>query len=263
MFHSCLERPQLLLLSEAVYYSLIVTAMACCTVRVYRRLVREGFDRRRVRIFAAFALALLFPVSIAGGKAAALLYHQPALWSRALLLESLRDGNLIAYHGGFLAAVALFAVIIALVGLPFCRVWDVVFIYLPLGHAIGRAGCFMAGCCWGEHLRLVLFGKVLYFKNPTPLYSMAFLLALHVFLNRAYGYFKNRFPEGSCVGMISALYLVLYGLFRFFLEYIRTERVMFAGLTQAQVVMILFVLAGLSIMAGVLVRRRGGTGKEN
>lgn len=32
---------------------------------------------------------------------------------------------------------------------PLHQVWDAAATWMPLGHALGRVGCFFAGCCWG------------------------------------------------------------------------------------------------------------------
>ena len=53
------------------------------------------------------------------------------------------------YHGGFLAALAFAWFYMRHHGLPWSSTADVLAPAVAAGHAIGRVGCFAAGCCWG------------------------------------------------------------------------------------------------------------------
>ncbi len=96
---------------------------------------------------------------------------------------------------------------------------------LALGHGIGRLGCFAAGCCWGKPTRLpwaVTFtstdtttGVPLNIPlHPTQLYE-AFAEAIICVILLAVLRRKHR--DGQVIG----LYLLLYGLVRFAVEFVR------------------------------------------
>jgi len=51
-------------------------------------------------------------------------------------------GSLLAVAGGWIWVARRY-------GLRTGSVWDMGLTWLPLGHAAGRLGCFLAGCCWG------------------------------------------------------------------------------------------------------------------
>lgn len=104
-----------------------------------------------------------------------------------------------------------------------------------LAHAIGRIGCFCAGCCYGiptESYLGVLFpfgqahelypGEHVY---PTQLFEAGFLFILFFVLNKV-STFKNKELEA---------YLIGYGIWRFMLEFIRgDERGVFIPLFETQ-----------------------------
>ncbi len=54
------------------------------------------------------------------------------------------------FFGGLLGAVLTGAVFARLRRLEFMRGADYFAVAVPLGHAIGRIGCFLAGCCHGR-----------------------------------------------------------------------------------------------------------------
>ena len=109
---------------------------------------------------------------------------------------------------------------------------------IPLGHAIGRVGCFLGGCCFGTecslpwavvypegsvaHLTQLTLGMIPETAtvslpvHPTPIYEIIFNLALFGYLWQKRGTYKVR-------GSSFRLYLAAYGLFRFFEEFVRGD----------------------------------------
>jgi phosphatidylglycerol:prolipoprotein diacylglycerol transferase len=125
---------------------------------------------------------------------------------------------------------------------------------IAIGHSIGRLGCFAAGCCYGKPTNLpwgvtftnplagLLVGTPLGVKlHPTQIYEflaegLIFILLLWMFRHRG-------FP-----GQISATYLFLYGVARYFLEFLRNDPdrgSMFGGvMTATQFIAMLLVIGG-------------------
>ena len=109
---------------------------------------------------------------------------------------------------------------------------------IPLGHAIGRVGCLLGGCCYGTVCDLPWAisypeGSFLYLLqlsqgaisesatrslsvHPTPIYEIIFNLGLFTLFYKKRGTYKVR-------GSMFRLYLAAYGLFRFFEEFIRGD----------------------------------------
>jgi len=59
------------------------------------------------------------------------------------------EGGLV-FYGGVIGACALGLYLMWRRKLPFLRSGDVIAPVLSIGHAFGRMGCYMAGCCWGK-----------------------------------------------------------------------------------------------------------------
>lgn len=97
--------------------------------------------------------------------------------------------------------------------------------------AIGRLGCFVAGCCYGAPTRLpwgVVFAQIdQQPRHPTQLYESAF----HGLCAVAMAYC---FDRGWCRGNLIKVYIILYAVYRFLTEFIRPEIRLAGGLTGYQ-----------------------------
>ena len=136
------------------------------------------------------------------------------------------------FHGGFIAALLLAAFYIRKQKLPVLRVMDNFAPGVAVGQAIGRLGCFAAGCCWGRACYLpwgVRFRSD--FAAPVPLntplhpvqlYESAADLLIFFYLYRRA---TQRHPAGQVIG----LYLVLYSTARFIIEFYRVHEQSLVG----------------------------------
>lgn len=59
------------------------------------------------------------------------------------------EGGLV-FYGGLICAVPAALWFIRRAGLPLWKTFDIFAPSIALGHAIGRLGCFCAGCCYGK-----------------------------------------------------------------------------------------------------------------
>lgn len=137
----------------------VVGAAVC--IRLAARAGLPAFDA-----FAASALALAF--GLIGAKALFLAVTLPGLEARAWASVALAPSGLVFYGGLLGGAAAAFAYLRAyrLDALAFA---DAAASGLALGHAFGRIGCFMAGCCYGRPTRLpwgVRFPASPFFAGP-------------------------------------------------------------------------------------------------
>lgn len=214
---------------------------------------QRRFDTEQGTLHAAGVVDLAFWVLVGGLFGARLLFMATEVSTYAEAcqagdcLQALRfwDGGLVFYGsvpGGLLA------------GAWWCRRNDVAFLeaadlvmtYLPLGHAIGRVGCFAAGCCFGAgcdapwavtypsgspahiaHLEHAAAaggvhdwdGEQSRPVHPTVLYEAALSLALFVWLR----FGRVRRSVGS--GRILGAWFVAYAAIRFAVEPLRGDAV--------------------------------------
>jgi len=136
------------------------------------------------------------------------------------------QGGLV-FFGGLAGGGAVFILTARHFGLPVMGMMDIGAAGVCLGHAFGRLGCFSAGCCYGKPADLpwavtftdphCLAVEILNIPvHPTQLYSSFFLFALAAFLVCLH-------PRRSFPGQMAAAYLILYGLFRFGVEFFRGD----------------------------------------
>jgi len=123
---------------------------------------------------------------------------------------------------------------------------------LPFSFAIGRVGCLLNGCCRGtpyDGWCAITYADGIR-RHPAPAYEMTFLLVVGtLFLWMV----RRRLLQGR----IFSLYLVLYGTYRFFSEYVReTPRVM-GVLSGYQVLSLVCVAVGAAMLWWRSARRDG------
>ena len=167
------------------------------------------------------------------------------------------------FYGGVIAAIGTAIFYMRKHHMPALRTADTFAPGLALGHSIGRIGCFAAGCCFGKptnHWWGVVFSNPLAHSvsgtplnipiEPTQLFESAIELVNFLIL---YALLKHKKFDGQVIGA----YLFLYGVARFFIEFIRDDPdrgTMFGGaMTGTQFISILLVIAG-----GILWLRRKG-----
>jgi phosphatidylglycerol:prolipoprotein diacylglycerol transferase len=134
------------------------------------------------------------------------------------------EGGLV-FYGGFIACFLVIWWFIRRHQLSFWAVTDVYAVGLPLGHAIGRMGCFMAGCCYGKPTDSdwgVIFTNPKSLApldihiHPTQLYEAAANLLIFLIL-----LFFRRHKSFS--GQVFLFYAMLYSSARFTIEFFRGD----------------------------------------
>ena len=165
------------------------------------------------------------------------------------------------FSGGLLAALLAATWYVRKNRMPVLATCDAFAPGLALGHAIGRVGCFAAGCCWGKptsHFWGVTFTSELAHRwvgtplnqalEPTQLFESAVELANFFILTWL---LKRKKFDGQVIGA----YLFLYGFARYFLEFLRDDpgrgEVLGGLMTGTQLIAIFLVIGG-----GVLWLRR-------
>jgi len=172
--------------------------------------------------------------------------------SEIFSINTLQAGGV--FSGGLLAAFAAAAWYVWKNHMPALGTCDAFAPGLAFGHALGRIGCFAAGCCYGKethHWWGVVFRNPLAHDitgtplnvplEPTQLFECAVELANFFFLMWL---LKRRKFDGQIIGA----FLFIYGVARFFLEYLRDDpgrgSVFGGAMTGTQLIAIGLVLAG-------------------
>ncbi|MCX7819993.1 MAG: prolipoprotein diacylglyceryl transferase [Kiritimatiellae bacterium] len=217
------------------WYGVLVAAGLAAAWAHLRRLARRaGFSEELVSNMVLFAML--------GGLGGARLVYVVANWpdyaSQWIEILRIDHGGLVFYGGvaGAAAALSLHACFARILWRDYA---DFIITGLPLGHAIGRVGCFLNGCCQGRELS----GGPLWWDGrwPVQLMEAASNVIIFFIVNSLY---KNRRFRGQ----VFSAYLLLYPPVRFILEFLRgDQRVSWGGLHVAQWVSLVLFAVGLCL----------------
>jgi len=161
-------------------------------------------------------------------------------------LSFLRSG--FVFYGGIIGGALALFLLARKYNIRLAKLGDIFCLGIPLGHAFGRIGCFFYGCCYGKPSDCafcVLFppdspaGMLGVKLIPTQLISAFFLVVIFLVLRLIS---KRKKFEGQ----IFTSYFVIYGIFRFIIEFFRGDpRGMFFSLSTSQIISIFLVAAGI------------------
>ncbi len=124
------------------FYNAFVGLGVALAIVMFQRRLRVFFDTPSERDRAMLLLLVALPASVVGAWAfdrVAGAASGPVLPVRGL-----------AFYGGLLAALVSVIALAPLLGLRLRRLLDAGAPAIALGHAIGRIGCGVAGCCYGR-----------------------------------------------------------------------------------------------------------------
>jgi phosphatidylglycerol:prolipoprotein diacylglycerol transferase len=197
-----------------------------------------------------------------------------------------------AWFGGFLGGLAVLLWLAHHYRVPTLTFLDACSPAAALGYAIGRLGCLISGdgdygvftkLPWGmafpplepgcrvHHFVCLIHGSLepsygsavgaatnaIVRVHPTPIYECIVGVMIAWYLWRRG---SQRLRDNAPAGEVLAEYLVLTGLARFLVEFIRINpRSAFGVLTNAQVVSLLSIVAGVALM--FVVRSRAATNR--
>ncbi len=196
----------------------------------YREVKRLGWPLEKL-LFAMVGCVLgAMAGAYVGG---ALFFDWREVFSRLVSVDLVGKSVVGGIVGGFVGV----EIAKKLVDYPY-KTGDAFAVAIPLGHAIGRVGCLLGGCCFGTETRLpwavryppgspayeleVRLGQIPAHHptslslHPAPLYELAFDLCLFALLLSMRDRLRVR-------GNLFRLYLFSYATFRFLLEFVRGD----------------------------------------
>ena len=197
---------------------------------------------------AAPIVLLLGFSGIAGSK----LYHVLETPAELLAhpLSSIFSANGFAWFGGLMAGILTLWLLAKHLKFPTLMLMDLVSPCAALGYGIGRLGCLLSGdgdygtatsLPWGMTFPNGLVPTAEY-VHPTPIYECLVSLLVFYYLWRAAA---KELPHGN----ILARYLLLTGTARFLVEFIRVNPRPLPGLSNAQIVSLLSVVAAVILLS--------------
>ncbi|OGP08661.1 MAG: prolipoprotein diacylglyceryl transferase [Deltaproteobacteria bacterium GWA2_45_12] len=207
------------------YGALVALGFFCGLLWVRYEATRVGLNvQKMMDLFFYVVLA-----AIVGSRIMYVLVSEPRWWEDPLVFIRFWEGGLV-FYGGLIASVLTVVWYTLRQRMNYYSVADVFTPGIALGHAIGRLGCFAAGCCYGKPGPENSFWTVLFPQGDFsiapydhPIYASQlfesfgeFVLFLILFFFRK----KKKFE-----GEVFLIYIVLYPILRSFLEIFRGDSI--------------------------------------
>ncbi len=191
-------------------------------------------------------------VGIPSGIIGARLLHVIDNWQEySHDLGQIIGGDGLAIYGAVLGAALGIWIYSRFKKISFGHFADVIAPGIILAQAIGRVGCTLNGCCYGNETDI--FCSIVYTNpeslgpigipvHPTQVYEIIYNLIVFGILMAL----RKRFrPDGS----LFMIYLSFYSVWRIAVDFIREGKPFLFGLHEAQVISIIILIITISLMA--------------
>ena len=163
-------------------------------------------------------------------------------------------GNGFVVFGGIIGGAVVIWAYCKWKKMDFLRYLDLMIPSVALAQGFGRIGCFLAGCCYGKETDAwfgVTFTESQFAPNHVKLFPSQLVMSAGDFVIAAilFHYAKKDRTKGKT----SALYLMLYSVGRFFVEFTRNDDRGFVGvLSTSQFIGIFIFVVGAVAFFGVI-----------
>ena len=222
----------------------------------------RGFKRARIMVDGAGADAVgMVAVAVVAGIVGAKLWHviDTPIELRELGWQVLWDTAGFAWFGGLVFGIFALAFQGWWAKIGVLRTLDLAAPAAAIGNGIGRIGCFLSGDgCYGLPTNLPWgmsfphgIEPTIVRVQPTPLYELAAGLLIGGWL-----WWRGGKPRGT--GAIVGEYLLLSGIARFLVEFIRRNPKVLWGLSNAQLASAGSIIAGIVLIAWASTRPVAG-----
>ncbi|MCL4425543.1 MAG: prolipoprotein diacylglyceryl transferase [Firmicutes bacterium] len=198
---------------------------------------RRGLDPNLILDLALYTSV----AAIVGARLLFVLLEWPYYSGNPISVLWIREGGL-SLHGGLLGGVLVGLWFAGHQRIPKGRLADIVAPSVAIGTMVARFGCFFEGCCYGT-LTEGWWGTLTRYapglRHPAQLYEAALDLVLFLFL----WFWRKRV---RVPGQLFLLYIGLYSVIRFGVEFFREVPHLYGWLTVAQLASL--VIAALAFV---------------
>lgn len=217
------------------------SALCLCSYRGKKK----GFDDDI--IFGIFLCALFG--GLIGCRLLYYIVEFPAILKNPSILWNFRNGYVV--YGGIIGGILTSFIYCRMKKADFLSYFDLVMPAVSMAQGFGRIGCFCAGCCYGRETDAwygIIFQNSDFAPNgvrliPTQLISSAgdfFICGILL-------WYASKMPKK---GRVASAYLVLYGIGRFLIEFLRNDYRGSIGIfSTSQIISFGIVFAGIVLYA--------------
>lgn len=221
----------------------------------------KKFNYEKDFIFDLFFYVIIF--GIIGARLYYVVFNFNYYKSNLLEIFKVWNGGL-AIHGGIIFGLITLIIYCKKKRVDILRTTDVASISLLFAQAVGRWGNFFNSEAHGPITTLANLENMKFipdfvikgmnidgiYYHPTFYYESLWCLLGVVFFALIRKFFKNLKK-----GQLTCLYFVWYGIGRFFIEYLRTDSLMFGGIKAAQLFSIITIVIALLYFLFLLFKK--------
>ncbi len=235
------------------FYGLIMAlSMALGVIVACLNAKKRGLKADDILLLACYVL----PLAVLGARIYYVIFSENGLTSFWQFFEVWNGG--LAIYGGVIGGAVAIMLYCFIHKKNFFAVADIAAISLILGQAIGRIGCYFAGCCYGievtnpSHMWFPLSTQIdgvwhystFFYESAWNFVSFAVLMLVL--------YLAKIIKE---YGVIMSLYFILYGTGRAWIEGIRGDSLYIGAIKVSQLLSILLIIGGLAILMLIYIRK--------
>ena len=232
-------------------YGLFMAAAFVAAIFYLSYLIKKSKEKiiSQNDLYSLFIYMMIF--GIMGARLLFVLINLNEFILYPLAILKVWQGGLV-YYGGFIAIIIYLYIYAKRKNVILLNLSDFFAPALALGHAIGRIGCFFAGCCYGKESNLpwsvvftneyslAVIGKSL---HPTQLYEAFINFLLFVFLH----FYSKKEHK---LGMSFAIYIMSYAVLRFAIEFFRDDYrgMQYFGFSISQIISVFLFMIGIFVI---------------
>lgn len=210
------------------------------------------------------SLLMLGASALAGGLCLTKIFYYIFTYGIGRLFREMFSGNFsglsdsgMIFYGGLIGGAFAALIVVRLNHYDFDTYANAIVPSIPLGHAFGRLGCLLAGCCYGMAYNGP-FAVHSAFADPNE--SLFPVQACEAILNLFLFVILSVYAKRNRNGMITlVLYLMLYAAVRFVLEFFRGDptRSKYLGINASQWISLAVFLSGPILLLFKVKKQKG------
>lgn len=245
------------------WYGLAYIFGFICTGIIMYRVARRWKLNLTIDDVMFVIVCVSFGVIIGARLFYVIFYGVGSYWHHPLDILKLNEGGM-SFHGGLVGAIVGGLIGSKMLGLNPLTIADLAAIGAPSGLFFGRIANFINGELWGKPTDFpwgVVFQPGGVARHPSQLYEavlegLVILLVLYVLSRR-----MPPRPQGTFIG----LFMCLYGVFRFLVEYVRVPDAqlgyLFGFITMGQCLSLPLIVLGIIMLIWSHKRQHPQQGK--
>lgn len=247
------------------WYGIAYVLGFICAAFIIVRTARRWRVRMNADALLTIMLCVIVGVILGGRLGYVLFYTNGSYLTQALEIFAFNHGGM-SFHGGLIGALLAGIVAAKLTGIPYLTLADLGCIAAPIGLFFGRLANFINGELWGAPTDApwgVVFGGAAGTmpRHPSQLYEALLEGVLLFILLYSLSRKTPPRPRGTFLG----LFLIVYGSFRFLIEFVREPDVqlgyLWGGwLTMGQLLSVPLVLVGIGVLVYAVTMKKPQAG---